>query len=147
MPEVFHRFKTRGRIFAPECKEPGADQSFEKEANINVIMARYQRTGLISNVNRKTPFWGDVSMAPQDLMEAQEIISQSMKAFTDLPARLRAMFNNSPIELMRWLEDPANGEEARRWGLLPAEPAESPKLEKKQTEGEIVKDFTHQSAQ
>lgn len=134
---TYNRFATHGRIYAPECKEQGADQSFEREADINTIMRRYMKTGIISNVNKRSPFWADVTTTPLDLMEAQEVITQSMKAFTDLPARLRAMFNNSPIELMTWLQDPANEEEGIKWGLLPAKPEATPEVkeEKKQTEG------------
>jgi len=137
--KVYHRFNTGGRVYAPECKEQGADQSFAREADINTIMARYQKTGMIVNVNRRTPFWGDVSMAPTDLIEAQGVLDSSKKAFEQLPSMLRAMFNNSPVELLSWLDNPANREEAIKFGLIEAPKGD----EKKSGEGEI----THQSAQ
>jgi len=114
------RWNYGGRVYAKECTEPGADQSFARESDINTIMARYQKTGMIVNVNKRTPFWGDVTMAPTDLIEAQEILVASKTAFEQLPSMLRAMFNNSPTELLRWLDDPANTEQATKWGLLVA---------------------------
>ncbi|AXH74201.1 MAG: internal scaffolding protein [Microviridae sp.] len=101
-------------------------------------MARYQRTGMLP-MAKQTPFWADVSMAPTDLIEAQQALKDSEKAFFALPSQLRAMFENSPVALLQWLDDPANKAEAVKWGLLPA-PEEAPKAPSGGEE-------THQSAQ
>jgi len=129
-PKVHNYFDNGGRVLAPECKEPGADQSFARECDINTIMARYQKTGLLNHRARGTPFWDDVSKVPTDLLHAQEILDTSKNAFFQLPSTLRAMFNNSPGELLMWLDDPANRDEAVKWGLISGPP--TPQEEKKE---------------
>jgi len=99
----------------------GADQSFKDDADINVIMARYRKTGHLVDPSRKAtrePFFEDVSMAPEDYLEAQTRLQNAERAFMDLPSTVRNMFENSPAELLEWLQDEKNHEEARKLGLM-----------------------------
>lgn len=102
----------------------GADQSFKDECDINRIMARYAKTGVLGNPNRpqKQGFFEDVSMAPEDFLEAQQRLQRAESAFMDLPSKVRAMFEHNPAGLMEWLSDEANHEEARKLGLMKARP-------------------------
>ena len=36
-------------------------QSFADEVDINKVVARYEKTGMLDHVNRRQPFYGDVS--------------------------------------------------------------------------------------
>lgn len=99
----------------------GADQSFQREADINHIMAKYKQTGYLVNPGirpTRQPFFGDVSMIPTDFIEAQNAIVRAKTVFEALPSALRSMFENSPAALMEWLEDENNHQQAREWGLL-----------------------------
>lgn len=105
----------------------GADQSFAKEADINNIMAKYRVTGYLTDPRKaptRQPFYGDFTGIPDSFMEAQNMLAGMQWAFMGLPAQLRAMFNNSPAELVDWLSDEGNHAQAREWGLMA--PLEAP---------------------
>lgn len=125
MKKVYSIFDPPPPVSIKEFPEPGADQSFAKEADINTIMARYQKTGFIGDPTQRAtrmPFWEDVSHVPTDLMEAEAAIAKSKAAFMNLPAMLRNMFQNSPHALLAWLDKPENEGQAIQWGLLPPRP-------------------------
>lgn len=85
------------------------------EANINNIVARYFRTGYLPE-NNKTPKFGDFTGPGfQDMRNA---IADIDLQFNMLPAKLRKRFNNDPYHLIRYVEDPANKEEAAKLGLI-----------------------------
>lgn len=101
-------------------------QHQENETDINAIIERYAVTGMLSNVNKGTPKFGDFT-AIGDFQAVQDRILQAEASFLSLPVRVRARFHNSPAELLRFCADPANHDEAISLGLVtkpePAAPA------------------------
>lgn len=93
-----------------------ADQSFKEECDVNVILSRYMKTGQLIHVNTRTGVYADVSEIP-DLMGAMTQVQHAQQAFDDLPAEIRKRFNNSPVEMINFLQDPRNDEEAIKLGL------------------------------
>lgn len=95
-------------------------QGAEKEANINNIAARFQRTGVLVGPQGKgeprKPMWGDFSCI--DYREALQQVMDIKTMFNRLPARIRAQFNGDPAEVMRFVNDPANRKEAIKLKLL-----------------------------
>lgn len=79
-------------------------QSFKDECDINRIMARYEKTGMIDHYNEHSSRYGEHS-AP-DFLEAQIIIADSKSMFEQLPAKVRATFHNSPAEFLEFTDDP-----------------------------------------
>lgn len=105
------------------CKGPGrTKQSFKDECDINKIMARFVRTGVLDFVSKYSPQYGDVTGA--DFAEAMNIVAQSRSMFAALPASIRSRFDNSPEKFLSFMEDPANAAKARELGLLPPEAPE-----------------------
>lgn len=98
-------------------------QEFAEEADINTIMARYEKTGLLPHYPDRKPFYGDFVDLPS-FQEAQEIILQADAAFMALPARVRAEFDNDPARFVEFAQDPSNIGRLREWGL--AEPLDQP---------------------
>lgn len=94
-------------------------QSFKDECDINVIMARYQKTGLLEHVRQGVPQYLD--QPGFDYFEAQSFIAGANSLFQSLPADVRAQFENHPGIFLRWMEDPANAAKAREMGLMPPE--------------------------
>lgn len=96
--------------------EGGAQQHFKDECDINVIMAKYRTTGLVSHVQKNQGRFADVSQfttfhdASLRLLEARDF-------FRGLPANLRAEFGNDPARFLDFMGDPSNMEEIRRLGL------------------------------
>lgn len=109
-------------------------QEFKDECDINTILARYPTQGPPRPwASPPTLRYGDFADAP-DFLDAQLLVKQAEEQFNQLPANVRARFNNSPVELLRFVHDDKNLDEARTLGLLKAEskppppvPADPPK--------------------
>lgn len=122
-------------------------QQFKDEADINNIMARYQKTGVLVDPLTQTtrkPMFDDFSELG-DFRDHQQAVIDAQEMFMQLPSRLRARFQNDPAELLQWLSNPANKEEAMELGLMtkppemtpemPLNPSPSVDVEKAKTEG------------
>lgn len=93
------------------------DAQYTEDTDVNDIMRRYQKTGLITHVSQKQGIYADVSEVP-DLLQANEISRQTMEHFMRLPSDVRLKFNNNPEEMVTFLRNPQNIEEARTLGLI-----------------------------
>lgn len=109
--------------------------SFKKECDINEIMARYQKSGVIDAVQKTGARYGDFSLV-SDYKSALDQVMAAEAAFMELPAKVRERFKNDPSELVEFLNDEENREEARDLGLIPPQtdevPAEPPGGDKKE---------------
>lgn len=95
------------------------------DTDINTIMARHARLPAGSPVGGIEPNnqYMDLTILPQNLMDAQNLVIDMKHRFSRYPSRVRARFANDPVQMLRFLEDPANHPEAVRLGLLaPAAP-------------------------
>ncbi len=104
-------------------------QSFKKETDINHIMARFVKTGIITPealASRQATF-ADVSEIG-DFLECQMQIKAAESAFMTLPADLRSRFQNQPAQLLDFMKDEKNRDEAIELGIItkPEEPAPEP---------------------
>ena len=100
-------------------------QSFAKEADINNIMAQYVKTGLMPQGHVK-PSYGDFSSG-DDFRSVMDRILIAEAEFGRLPSDIRKRFLNDPAELLNFLSDPNNEEEAITLGLIPGKAdADSP---------------------
>jgi hypothetical protein len=103
-------------------KFPGrTKQSFKDECDINKIMARIMKTGV-------DPFFDRVQMGKfldlehfPDFMAAQNHINAMYAYFGRLSSSTRSLFNNDPSNLVDFLSDPKNKDEAVKLGLLAAD--------------------------
>lgn len=121
--EVRNRFSPRVRV-ATVGGDPsgGAKQSMKAECDINNIMARYIKTGVVNHVNEFGAQYGEVPSV--SFHEAVNLVRQAQETFDALPAQLRKRFSNDPGEFLAFFEDEKNREEGVRLGLVkPAEPA------------------------
>lgn len=130
--------RQRTQISFAGC-EARTKQSFREECNINTIMAKWQRTGLISHLAGRPPTFGDFSQQ-MDYQEAANKVIRADEAFAELPARIRDRFHNDPGELIGFLSDPENDAEAEALGLktpASAKPANADPDPKAQPPAEI----------
>lgn len=91
-------------------------QQFKDEADINVIVRRFGLTGQMPETVR-VPHSGDFT-GIVDFQGAMNAVVQAREAFMELPAELRARFDNSPQKLMVFVADGNNRAEAERLGLI-----------------------------
>lgn len=86
--------------FDPE-KEGRTEQQHVKACDINTIMAKYQKTGVIDHVNKYAARYGDIE--PITFFDAQNIVADAKTQFEELPAYIRDQFENDVgqyLELM-----------------------------------------------
>lgn len=102
-----------------ECKDPSlTQQQFADDADINVMMARFGVTGQMPS-SFTLPTYGDFEVAG-DFRSAMAVVDDARRAFMTLPGDVRAKFGNDPHNLMTFLDDSANRDEAIRMGFVPA---------------------------
>lgn len=102
-------------------------QEFAEECDINILIDRYERVGVISHMNVTPPQFLDVSEVP-DLLEAQRILAAAGEAFMTLPAKIRREFDNDATQFVQFAQDPANLAQMREWGLAAPEKVPEPPM-------------------
>lgn len=100
-------------------------QEFSDECDINVIMAQYEKTGVINHQAPREPFYFDVTEVP-DFRSAMDFMIDADKAFMSLPAKVRKEFDNDARNFVDFAIDPANLDKMREFGLAPPAPQEPP---------------------
>lgn len=106
-------------------------QEFCDECDINNIMRKYEKTGLISHTANGVARYGDFTNA-DDYLSATNQVLEAQATFDALPARVRDRMENNPANLIAFLGDENNLDEAVQLGLVvlhptpPPEPAPAP---------------------
>ena len=96
-------------------------QHFAKEADIKTIIRKHDRTGIISHVARGIAEYGDYSEV-NEYREALDMVNSANESFAELPAELRAMFENDAGAFFEFATDPKNDEKMVQMGLKEAPP-------------------------
>jgi len=94
-------------------------QSFAKECNINNIMARYEKTGIVEHVMETPGQFGDYS-EPLEYQEALNKVNAAKSLFDSLPAQVRAKFDNEPFLFLEFAQNPENYGKLVEMGLAVA---------------------------
>lgn len=89
--------------------------------DINNIVARYERTGFLEHV-RKTPGVYADATGYGDYHEMANRVTAAKQSFMMLPAELRLRFGNDPGQLLAFVSNDNNRDEAVQLGLIPAPP-------------------------
>lgn len=121
---MFERGVSKPIIFDPNnpLYASKTHQSFAKDADINNIMSRYAKTGVLVDPLKvdlgRQPHFGDFS----DIADFNTLVNRVQQAqddFMTLPALVRRRFNNNVQECIEFIADPANLKEAVAMKLLP----------------------------
>lgn len=116
-----------------ECLDRSlTQQSFADDADINVLVRRFGLDGELP-VGVRMPTFGDFT-GVGDFQDAIEAVKLASDAFKEMPARVRARFDNDAGKFVEFCSDPANFEEAKGLGLVSAEAAERVAAERKAVE-------------
>lgn len=91
-------------------------QSFKDECNINNIMAQYQKSGLIEHANEHRGSYDDYCNHT-DYHTALSQIAEAQSMFNELPATIRAKFDNSPAQFLAFVHEPDNAPKLVEMGL------------------------------
>lgn len=101
-------------------------QEFAEECDINVLMSKFERTGVINHFSPITPQYLDLGDGVPDLQSALNVVKAAETAFMSLPATVRREFDNDAVKFVAFAEDKANLDKLREWGLAPPAPVEPP---------------------
>ncbi len=96
--------------------EAPAKQSFKDECDINMIMAKYQKTGTLSHLATHGSRYGFATS--KDFRDCMETVKEAEALFAALPSAVRRKFGESPHSFLRFCENPENRTEAAMLGLL-----------------------------
>lgn len=105
------------RIQTMNSEPSKTQQQFAADADINNIMKRYRNTGELPSATIRKGVYADVS-GLTDYHSMVTLISTAQSQFQELPAHIRTRFRNDPGELVRFLNDPNNRQEAIELQLL-----------------------------
>lgn len=119
----FHR-GGRVRVGTVFKKPSRTKQQFREECDINTLMKKYEKTGLMTHVNRHEGRYEDVAGAV-DYQEAANIVMAAQSTFMSLPATVRKHFDNDPGAFMEFVTNPDNKDKMVELGLMNA-PAPAP---------------------
>lgn len=125
MEQIFQSHNTpRKRVQIKFDKKTKTKQSFKDECDINKIIARHTRTGVITHQNNNTPNYGYAT--GQDFASAMRTVTDAQNAFNNLSDEIQQRFNGNPSELLEFIENPENQKKGAQLGLWPEDPTEAP---------------------
>lgn len=118
------RLGRRVSLDASEAVEPSlAKQSFKAECDINNIMDKYKRAGVIGfQDNMKQGRFADLTNAGDYHLSLNKVLD-AQRAFDALPSGVRSAFQNDPSLMLEFVADPANLDRAIELGI--AKPREA----------------------
>lgn len=125
------KFRT-AQDYSP-VKTPGGGQSmtkqeFKKDCDINVIMARYQKTGALDHFYKYGGNYGDF-VDSGDFHHHMNVVTAAQQMFETVPAEIRKRFGNDPALFLEFAQDPANEQEMVDLGLLSRRPEDLEKVQ------------------
>lgn len=97
-------------------------QSFKDECDINNIVSRFAKTGVLDHEVLVKPKFGDF-LGVSDYQSALNQVIEAEEAFDNLPAKVRSRFKNQPVEFLEFCADEKNYHEMVELGLI--EPSQS----------------------
>lgn len=100
--------------------EEGMTEQHHKQAcDINCILRAYDKTGLITHVNKAKAMYGDFTEV-NEYQVALNTVIKAQDAFDDLPADIRKKFDNDPGAFLEFVTNPDNLDEMVELGLARA---------------------------
>lgn len=92
-------------------------QHLAAECDINNIIRKFEKTGLVTHVTDKVARFGDFTNLP-DYQAMLNTVRSAESQFMLLPAEMRERFDNDPARLVEFLSDSRNRDEAIKLGIL-----------------------------
>lgn len=121
MPTFHSAYSTKDRHQLTFNGPGRTKQSFKAECDINNIMSRFRKTGVLDFTTRYQAQYADVTGV--DFVKAMQTVATAHSMFHAMPAHIRDYFENRPENFLTFVQNPANKEEARALGLLKPEAA------------------------
>jgi len=109
-------------VFFPE--QGRTKQSFKAECDVNNIVAKYQRTGILAfNEKHEARYFDTTGI---EFAHAMQVVAEGNQMFADLPSSMRKRFHNDPVAFMEFVHNPANFDEGVKLGIFDAPKGSTP---------------------
>lgn len=92
------------------------EQAHKRQCDINTIIRNHDQNGLITHVSKIEAKYGDLTGL--DFKRSMDMITNANQMFMELPSSIRKRFRNSVGELIKFMDDPKNRDEAIALGLI-----------------------------
>lgn len=97
----------RERVQTCFMEDEGCTHQEQKDdCDINNILEKYRRTGVVNHLNKYGEQYGDFTQI--DYQTAQNQVATVNSMFADLPAQERARFNNEPQQFLEFIAQQSN---------------------------------------
>lgn len=123
MSDARSKFSPRVAVIAMSADDGRTQQHFKDQVDINRILAKYRKTGVIEHVKRAQARYGDFTELAEYAQNLDKV-AKAQQAFESLPAELRNKFNNNIPGFFDYIMQPENFDECVKMGIYekPKEP-------------------------
>lgn len=122
------KFKTayskKTRVLQQSSLPSETKQSFKQECDINHLLLKYQKTGLLDHVSVHKGNYDNLNYV-QDYHTSLNQLNEAQETFDSLPSSIRKHFHNDPELFVNFVLDPDNKEELIQMGLSNSSSGES----------------------
>jgi len=91
------------------------EQNHKDETDINNIVRKYNKTGLIDHLNQFEKQYAD--MTGYDYQDAMNTVAAANTMFEGLPSAIRNKFDNDPAKFIDFVDDESNADKLVEMGL------------------------------
>jgi len=114
-------YRKHPRFYTPVGGPSLTQQHMKDECDINRILKKYQKEGILRHVAK---FAGRYEDLPDsiDYQESLNAVMAAQEAFISLPSSVRGRFDNDPGRFLAFVGDPANSNELVSMGLASHRP-------------------------
>ena len=106
---------TRRRVQFSTTGQSLTRQSHKAECDINNIVARFNKDGVITHLAKHGESYGDVTGADYKTWMNKLVSAREM--FEELPSDVRSRFGNDPSAFLSFVQNPENKDEMVKIGL------------------------------
>lgn len=119
MPKFRKAYDSHVRVTFDPVGDPVTEQHHARDCDMNHILRKYQKTGLVDHVSRYQGKYDDITEAV-DYHTAMNTVINAENAFMSLPSSIRNKFKNDPGAFLDFVSNPDNHDEMVELGLLKA---------------------------
>ncbi len=97
-------------------------QNFAAECDINQILARFDKTGIVDHVSQYGAGEYLDLASKGEFTAAMLVVAEAQTMFADLPAKMRSQFGNDPAVFLDFVDNVESRDELEAMGLVGPRP-------------------------
>lgn len=114
---IRNKFSKPVRVLSLPKGEDRTQQHFREEVNINQIIAKYQKTNILTHVTKNRVRFGEFLELADHAVNLDKV-AKAQQSFDQLPSQLRNQFNNSIEGFFSFIQKPENKDQCIKWGIF-----------------------------